>query len=186
MRYADYYDCDICNGNSVGMSLFVSGCPFQCQGCFNSDIWDFNTGKEWTKEIEDKFLKLVGRDYIKRVTLVGGSPLCDENVKDVCDLITRIHKEYPDKQIWVYTGYKWEDIFDPEFRDSLPFDLNAEWYRSEVLDQIDVLVDGPFECDRKDLSLAFRGSSNQRIIDVQKSIESGEVVLWNNEDKGGY
>lgn len=177
MRYADYYDCDICNGNSVGMSLFVSGCPIHCQGCFNSDIWDFNSGKEWTPEIEEKFINLVGREYIKRVTFVGGSPLCDENVCDVMRVIQKIRVRYPDKSIWVYTGYTWESITSLVQFD----DLNATIIhnaRMEVLKNIDVLVDGPFELDQRDLSLAFRGSANQRLIDVQESLKTGEVVLW--------
>lgn len=186
MNYADYYDCDICNGNHVGMSLFVSGCPFHCKGCFNQETWDYNYGKEWTQEVQEKFLNLVARDYIKRVTFVGGSPLCDENIKVVDDIILAIRIKYPEKQIWVYTGYKWEDIYDPEYYETLPFDLNAKYYRSQVLDNIDVLIDGQFECDNKDLSLAFRGSNNQRIIDVKKSIQSGEVILWNEDDKGEY
>lgn len=180
MNYADYYDCDICNGNSVGMSLFVSGCPIHCKDCFNSDIWDFNSGKEWTPEVEEKFLKLAGRDYIKRISFLGGSPLCDENVKCVSLLIQRLRSEYPDKQIWVYTGYTWESINSPVTLDSLDYTI-PQMYRKELMDYIDVLVDGPFECEKRDLSLAFRGSSNQRLIDVKKSIEAGEVILWSNE-----
>jgi len=180
MNYADYYDCDICNGNSVGMSLFVSGCPIHCKDCFNSDIWDFNSGKEWTPEVEEKFLKLAGRDYIKRISFLGGSPLCDENVKCVSLLIQRLRSEYPDKQIWVYTGYTWESINSQVTLDSLDYTI-PQMYRKELMDYIDVLVDGPFECEKRDLSLAFRGSSNQRLIDVKKSIKAGEVILWSNE-----
>lgn len=176
MNYADYYDCDICNGNSVGMSLFVSGCPIHCEGCFNSNIWDFNFGKEWTPDVEEKFIKLAGRDYIKRITFVGGSPLCDHNIKDVALLIQHIKHDYPDKQIWVYTGYTWESIINP--------DNNSEYarYRREVLDFIDVLVDGPFIYDERDLTLAFRGSKNQRIIDVKKSLTENKVVLWDRDN----
>lgn len=174
MRYADYYDCDICNGKSVGMSLFVSGCPFHCRGCFNPETWDFNYGKDWTPEIEDKFLELVGRDYIKRVSFLGGSPLCNENVGDVARIIQRIRKLYPEKQIWVYTGYTWEEIFGIE-------DTIYSKARHFVLNYVDVLVDGPFEDNRKDLTLAFRGSNNQRIIDVKKSLEKNEIVLYDGE-----
>lgn len=176
MNYADYYDCDICNGNSVGMSLFVSGCPIHCDGCFNSDIWDYNSGKEWTPDVEEKFIKLAGRDYIKRITFVGGSPLCNHNIKDVALLIQHLKHDYPDKQIWVYTGYTWESIINP--------DNNSECarYRREVLDFIDVLVDGPFIYDERDLTLAFRGSKNQRIIDVEKSLAENKVVLWDRDN----
>ena len=186
MRYAQIRNMDISNGEGVGVSLFVQGCPIHCKGCFNPETWDFELGKEWNKEIENKFLDIIGKDYIKRISILGGSPLCDENVKDVDDLVCEIRKKYPDKQIWVYTGYEWEDIFDPEFHDSLPFKFDSKYYRSDILEHIDVLVDGPFEYNKRDLTLAFRGSNNQRIIDVQRSIESGKVILWNNEDKGEY
>ena len=177
MKYVDYYDCDICNGISNGMSLFVSGCPFHCKGCFNPETWDYNYGKEWTPQIEDKFLKLVGRDYIKRISFLGGSPLCDKNIEDVSLLIQKIRYEYPDKQIWVFTGYTWEEISNPASLDDGWFTM-PQYYRKELLNYIDVLVDGRFEEDKKDHSLAFRGSVNQRIIDVQKSLEAEEVVLW--------
>lgn len=169
MKYADYYDCDICNGISVGMSLFISGCPFHCQDCFNPEAWSFEYGKEWTEEVEDKFLKLVGREYIKRISFLGGSPLCDQNIQDVGLLIQKIRNKYPNKQIWVYTGYTWESIIK---------DQN----KYQILHYIDVLVDGQFEFNKKDLTLPFRGSSNQRIIDVQKSINSGEIILWNQKE----
>jgi anaerobic ribonucleoside-triphosphate reductase activating protein len=172
MNYADYYDCDICNGNSVGMSLFVSGCPIHCEGCFNSNIWDFNSGKEWTPDTEEKFIKLAGRNYIKRISFLGGSPLCDHNIKDVALLIQHLKHDYPDKQIWVYTGYTWESIITPD--NNTLYDR----YRREVLDFIDVLVDGPFIYDERDLTLAFRGSKNQRIIDVKKSLAENKVVLY--------
>lgn len=177
MRYADYYDCDICNGKSVGMSLFVSGCPIHCQGCFNSDIWDFNSGNEWTPEVESKFLKLAGRDYIKRITFVGGSPLCDENVNDVAKLIKKLKELYPEKQIWVYTGYTWEYINSKENANEIIYES-----RRYILNNIDVLVDGPFECDKRDLSLAFKGSSNQRIINVKESLDTQNVVLYEVND----
>lgn len=181
MNYADYYDCDICNGNSVGMSLFVSGCPIHCKDCFNSDIWDFNSGKEWTPEVEEKFIRLAGRDYIKRISFLGGSPLCDENVEGVASIIAKIREQYGNtKQIWIYTGYTWESIFSKVTLDNFNKNILSS-KRIEAVIDADVLIDGPFECEKRDLSLAFRGSSNQRLIDVKKSIEAGEVILWSNE-----
>lgn len=174
MRYADFYECDICNGNEVGVSLFVQGCPFHCKGCFNQETWDFNGGKEWNEKTEERFLDLVGREYIHRVSFLGGSPLCDENVDSVCNLIFNIKEKYPNKEIWVYTGMIWEDIWAEE--SELPFALSD--VRKQIMRHIDVLVDGPFEYDKRDLSLAFRGSSNQRIIDVQASLKNGNVVLY--------
>ena len=172
MRYSDYYDCDICNGKSVGMSLFVQGCPLHCNGCFNPETWDFNSGEKWTKESENNFITLVGRDYIRRISILGGSPLCQENIKDVSALVSKIRDKYPEKQIWIYTGYTWETLMST---------TNIE-YRNDILDvfkSIDVLVDGEFMLNQKDLALAFRGSTNQRIIDVQSSLKTGEIVLWN-------
>ena len=175
MRYAAIRSFDVTNGKGVGISLFVQGCPFHCKNCFNPETWDFNNGKEWTDEIENKFIKLAKREYIKRVSLLGGSPLCDKNVEDVLLLIKRLRLECPDKKIWVYTGYDWNDIIhsnNPTIE---------QLYRKEILSYIDVLVDGQFEYDKKDLTLAFRGSTNQRLIDVQKSIKNnGDIILWNS------
>lgn len=165
MRYADIYDCDISNGNSVGICLFVQGCHFHCQGCFNSETWDFNGGKEWTLETEDRFIELAKRDYIKRISILGGEPLAPENVHDVLNLIGRIRQELPEKQIWVYTGYTVDELWDDETA-------------RQVFGYIDVLVDGRFEFDQKDLTLAFRGSKNQRLIDVRKTLERGSIVLY--------
>ena len=184
MRYADFYECDICNGNEVGMTLFIQGCPFHCKGCFNPETWDFNGGKEWTPEVEEKFMEMIGRDYIHRISFLGGSPLCNENIEDVCNLVKKINDKFHDKQIWVYTGFRWEDIYDEEYNLNYknvtfprpPMDKNE--YRNNLLQYINVLVDGSFECDNRDLTLPFRGSTNQRIIDVKKSLELGEVVLW--------
>lgn len=193
MRYAQIDDCEVVNGIGCGISIYVQGCPFGCPGCFNSEAWDFNGGKELTKEIEDEFLKLINRPYIKRVTILGGEPLADENVEDVFRFIKKIHTTFPGKQIWLYTGYTVknsshgvidvDDDYKVKQQNYLycePRGANARKniYRSGVLNLIDIVVDGRFEEDKKDLTLQFRGSSNQRIIDAKKSLEKGEVVLW--------
>ena len=181
MRYADFYECDICNGNAVGVSLFIQGCPFHCKGCFNPETWDFNGGKEWTQKTEKKFFELIDRPYIKRITILGGSPLCDENVADVSDIISYIKNIYPKKEIWVYTGMSWDQIMEaPSINDDMDSPLII---RQNLLKNIDVLIDGSFECDKRDITLAFRGSSNQRIIDVQKTLKSGEITLWQYPEK---
>lgn len=180
MRYADYYDCDICNGNAVGMSLFVQGCPLHCDGCFNPETWNFEGGKEWTAETKQKFIELAGRNYIQRISILGGSPLCDENVVEVFHLVRELKAKYPMKEIWVYTGYTWETIWSKVTTDDLYSYVYKE-ARQDTVKLCDVLVDGPFEYDKKDLSLAFRGSSNQRIIDVQRSLREGRVILWKLE-----
>lgn len=167
MRYANFYNCDLCNGNAVGSSLFIQGCPIHCDGCFNPETWDFNSGKEWTDKTELKFFEYISKPYIKRVSFLGGEPFAAENKQDVIKLIHKIKTKFNDKKIWVFSGYTWEELHND----------------TEVLNvfvDIDVLVDGRFNKKLKDLSLPFRGSSNQRIIDVQKSLSTGEIILWRN------
>lgn len=170
MRYASIRSMDISNGEGVGVSLFVQGCHFHCKNCFNQDTWDFSGGKEWNREIEDEFMKLVSRPYIKRVSLLGGEPLADENVLDIMRLINRIKTECPDKKIWCYTGYTWEQIF-PIVNPYLNL-TQAEMTRQNAVKNCDILVDGRFVEEEKDLSLEFRGSKNQKIIDVKERITS--------------
>lgn len=170
MRYASMRSMDISNGEGVGVSLFTQGCHFHCKNCFNQDTWDFSGGKEWNREIEDEFMKLVNRPYIKRVSLLGGEPLADENVLDIMRLINRIKTECPDKKIWCYTGYTWEQIF-PIVNPYLNL-TQAEMTRQNAVKNCDILVDGRFVEEEKDLSLEFRGSKNQRIIAVKERITS--------------
>ena len=177
MRYAQITPFEVCNGKGAGVSLFTQGCHFHCLGCFNQDAWDFNGGKEWTEEVEEKFFELIGRPYIKRVTILGGEPLVNVNVSDVLALVKRIKAKYPDKKIWIYTAYKWEHIFNPDYTNISNGDMVVE-DRMSLVKLCDVLVDGRFIEALKDLTLKFRGSSNQRIIDVKKSLEANEVVLF--------
>lgn len=175
MRYAAIRNFDVTNGVGNGVSLFVQGCPFHCKGCFNPETWDFNGGKEWTEETEKRFFELIGRDYIHRVSFLGGEPLADENVSQVHNIVKSVRSKYPDKQIWVYTGHTFEEAFllGPEYECD-----EATKERHSIMFDIDVLVDGRFKYDKRDLTLAFRGSSNQRIIDVQSSLKTGNVVLY--------
>lgn len=181
MRYAQITPFEVCNGKGAGVSLFVQGCHFHCKGCFNTDSWDFCGGKEWTKEIEDKFFELVGRPYIKRISILGGEPLVDENVIGVFNLVKKLKVKFPDKSIWLYTGYKWESILHPVVTD----DFNPERdiiidHRRNVVEMCDVVIDGRFIESLRDLTLKFRGSSNQRVIDVKESLRKNEIVLYNN------
>lgn len=164
MRYAQIRSMDISNGTGIGVSLFVQGCHFHCKDCFNSETWDFSGGKPWTEDSKKIFLISVLRAYIERVSILGGEPLADENFSDVLDLVQTIHERFPEKKIWIYTGYTWEELLNDE-------------QKKEILPYIDVLVDGRFQTDLKDLSLKFKGSSNQRVIDVQESLKSKEVIL---------
>lgn len=158
-------EMDVSNGEGVGISLFVQGCHFHCKGCFNQETWDFDGGKPWTEESETKFLSLADRSYIERVSILGGEPLCDENVAAVFNLIKKIKETYPNKKIWLYTGYDFSEIVDTSLIGASCWDLLR---RSCVLNS-DVVVDGRFQIDKQDLyneQIVFAGSTNQHIIRV--------------------
>lgn len=165
MRYAQIRNMDISNGENLGVSLFVQGCRFQCKNCFNKETWDFNGGREWTKEVENKFFELIDRPYIKRVSILGGEPLADENVSDVLGLILKLKDKFPNKDIWLYTGYTFESISNNPLR-------------KRIIEMCDVLVDGKYIDELKDLTLRFCGSKNQRLIDVQKTLKENKIVLY--------
>lgn len=184
MRYAQIRSMDISNGDGVGVSLFVQGCPFHCKNCFNSDTWDFNSGKEWTEEIKDKFMKLIDRPYIKRVSFLGGECLADQNLDGVLDLIKEIRISFPEKTIWLYTGFEWNQIMNMQVMQpifsckDLESKIQNILKRQEIIKMCDVLVDGEYIDEQKDLTLKFRGSKNQRVIDVKKSLAQNKVVLY--------
>ncbi len=178
MRYADERKMDISNGEGIGVSLFVQGCHFHCKNCFNSSTWDFSGGKEWNKQKEDEFLKLADKPHIKRISILGGEPLADENLSGVLSLVNKIRYLYGDaKTIWLYTGYEWEWIVDNQFED-LGNGYSRWTDRAITVSQCDVLVDGRFIDEQKDLSLRWRGSSNQRVIDIRKSFKTRNAVLY--------
>ena len=171
MNYAEIKNCDIANGPGVRVSLFVSGCTHHCKGCFNEVAWDFGYGKPFTQETENKLLDMLNPDYIRGLTLLGGEPFEPENQPALVHFLHRVRSECPGKSIWAYSGY----VFD---RDILPGKLGDPAITKDFLECMDVLVDGPFIESRKNLALRFRGSDNQRIIDVPKTLQSGEIVLW--------
>ena len=171
MNYATIKNCDIANGPGVRVSLFVSGCTHRCKGCFNEVAWDFNYGKPFTQNTIDEILKMLSPDHIKGITLLGGEPFEPQNQTAILDLLRQIKRQFPDKSIWAFSGY----LFD---KDILAGRLGPWEITKEILEYLDVLVDGPFIEAQKDLSLRFRGSSNQRIIYVPDSISKGEIVLW--------
>jgi len=184
MRYASI-EAEVVNGNDYGISLYVQGCHFHCQGCFNQKTWDFNGGEEWTENVKEGFFTHVNNSYVKRITILGGEPLADENLDDVLSLIEEIHKRFPDKKIWLYTGYTWNELVYPV----VPPMFSLKEYeclkkRKNIVSLCDVLIDGRFEEDKKDLTLQFRGSSNQRLIDVQKTLnDNNKIVLWTDRGK---
>jgi len=165
MRFADITKCELSNGNKIGVSLYVQGCPIHCKGCFNPSTWDFDGGREWNSEVENYFFKLIDHPYIERISILGGEPLSPININDVTELVKRIKGAFPDKKIWLYTGYT--------------FDLNNSW---NVVNYIDFLVDGSFQLENKDLSLPFRGSTNQRIIDIKETIKQEEIIYWSPKE----
>lgn len=190
MRYAGIDKCDICNGNDVGVSIFVQGCCFHCLGCFNEETWDFNGGKEWNKDVEEQFVKLIIKPYIKRVSILGGEPLATENLDLTIRIINIVKKYKPNAYIWMYTGYTFEKI-KKDFKEEMEKLFNS--IKTPLLDRIGIkrfntmircqyLVDGQFEIDKQDLTYSkvkFAGSTNQRIIDIAATINNeGEIVLY--------
>lgn len=171
MNYAEIKNCDIANGPGVRISLFVSGCTHHCPGCFNQVAWDFNYGQPFTQQTIDEILELLKPGYIKGLTLLGGEPFEPQNQGPIVELLRQIKEKYPQKSIWAFSGY----LFD---RDILSGRLGPWETTREYLSYLDVLVDGPFVEAKKNLSLRFRGSENQRIIDVPASLAENRVVLW--------
>jgi anaerobic ribonucleoside-triphosphate reductase activating protein len=170
---------DISNGEGVGVALFVQGCDFHCPSCFNQDTWDFNGGKEWTKETKETFLKLADKPYMKRVSFLGGECLANENLESVYDVIKDVKEIFPDKKIWLWTGYTWGSIFNPIVTDNLNLERDKLIkLRQEIVKMTDILVDGRYIHEQKDMNLKFKGSKNQRVIDVKESIKQGKVIIY--------
>lgn len=162
MKYAQIREIDITNGSGIGVALFTQGCPYHCKNCFNPETWDFNKGMVWTKETENKIIELLKPEYITRLTILGGEPLIERNIEPLTALLKRVKGIYPDKQVWLYTGGDFEVL---------------EGLYEEIFQYIDILIDGRYVDDLRDYKLKWRGSSNQRIIDVQASLKSGNVVF---------
>lgn len=177
MRFTSMRNLDISNGEGVGVSLFVQGCDRHCFNCFNPDTWDFNGGKEWTEETKNKFIKLIDRPYINRISVLGGEPLAEQNLDEVLSLIKEIRISFPTKTIWLYTGYSYSEIFRGQSSCLSQEGLN-NFKRREIIKQCNVLVDGEYIDEQKDLSLKFRGSKNQNCIDVKQSIAQNKIVLY--------
>lgn len=199
IRYAQIRSLDLSNGEGVGIALFVQGCHFHCPNCFNPETWDYNGGKEWTEEVKNKFLELANRPYIKRISILGGEPLAEENLDDVLDLVNRIRLSSPHKSIWLYTGYT---ISTCKYFDDTIFTFHSSYYhpnpfngehikvddkayfikqdrkRVEIIKNIDVLIDGQYIDSQRNILLPWVGSSNQRVINVKESLQKGEIVLW--------
>lgn len=214
MRYAQIRSMDISNGEGVGVSLFVQGCDRHCFNCFNSETWDFNGGKEWTEETKNKFIELIDRPYIRRISILGGEPLAEQNLDGVLSLIKEIREKYPisqnpnsenigksmvledenskeirislpEKTIWLYTGFRWNYIMNYQPVETDDFDYIEESYndglmekRKRIISLCDVVIDGEYIDEQKDLTLAYRGSKNQHVIDVKQSLAQNKMVLY--------
>ena len=175
MNYGEMKKVDIANGVGVRVSLFVSGCTNHCPGCFQPETWDFDYGKPYTKETEEELLEALRPSFIRGFTLLGGEPFEPKNQEVLVKLLRRIKATYPEKDIWCYTGFVLEDLL-----------RGGTYCHTEVTEEmvgyLDVLVDGRFEEHLKNISLQFRGSENQRVIDLVKTREQGKIILWNGEE----
>lgn len=183
MRFASMRNLDISNGEGVGVSLFVQGCDRHCFNCFNPDTWDFNGGKEWTEETKNKFIKLIDRPYINRISVLGGEPLAEQNLDEVLSLIKEIRISFPKKTIWLYTGFEWNLLMAKICQSTFPdkdFERIIEIHkkRQEIISLCNIVVDGEYIDEQKDLALKWRGSKNQRVIDVKQSLAQNKIVLY--------
>lgn len=175
MNYAQIKNCDVANGPGIRVSLFVSGCTHHCKGCFNPETWDFNYGMAFDDGAENIIINALNSDYIKGMSLLGGEPFEYQNQKALIPFIEKVKQRYPDKSIWCYTGYDFDRDIKGRMLDKYP-------ETKIFLSLIDVIVDGEFIESKKNLSLRFRGSSNQRIIDVKKSMAIGKTVVLDEYD----
>lgn len=176
MYYSVIKNCDIANGPGVRVVLFVSGCRHHCPGCFQPQTWDFSYGQPFTQDTVDELLRLLQPDYIAGLTLLGGEPMEPENQPALLDLVRQVKQAYPEKNIWCFSGYLYDDLAAGKIGDGA--------VTRALLGLVDVLVDGEFILARKKLQLRFRGSENQRLIDLRKTEQAGQVVLWTDEKEG--
>lgn len=169
MNYATIKPVDIANGPGVRVSLFVSGCTHHCKGCFNAQAWDFQYGDPFTEEVQEQIFSYLDHDYMEGITLLGGEPMEPENQEGLLPFVRELKRRFPEKSIWCFTGYDFE-------KDILGSMMKTSQTTRELVPLFDVMVDGKFEEELRNLSLKFRGSENQRILDVKKSLAEGKAV----------
>ncbi len=176
MKYAKIKKCDVANGPGVRVSLFVSGCNHHCKNCFNREAWDFNYGKEFTEDEQNEIIEDLKPEYITGLSLLGGEPFERTNQEGLVPLIKKVKEKYPNKKIWCYTGFTFDNQIIGEM-------IKKEGRKTtkEMLENIDYIVDGKFIEELKDPKLRFKGSSNQRIIDVKKSLRENKIINWEEE-----
>ena len=176
MYYSTIKELDIADGPGVRVTLFVSGCTNHCEGCFQPQTWDFCYGQEFTRETEEQILSLLSPAYVQGLTLLGGEPMEPRNQEAVLGLIRRVRSAYPKKNIWLFSGFTFEEMMDPDGYPHTPF-------THELLSLLDVMVDGRFVLAKKDLMLRFRGSSNQRLLDMPRTLSEGKAVWWTDPNE---
>ena len=167
MNYVKIEFNDIANGTGVGVVLWVQGCDMHCKGCHNPQTWDFNAGRNFAQQDKNTLMEELQKPYITRLTISGGHPLDQHNFEDVLSLVREVKEKFPTKDIWLYTGYLYEELYYREI--------------SRILLYIDVIVDGPYIEEQRDITLAFRGSRNQRLIDVKETIKQGKIITLQND-----
>lgn len=180
MNYHKIEKTSIANGTGIRVVLWVSGCSLQCKGCHNPETWDLNSGKLFDEEAKKELFEALNKPYIQGITFSGGHPLEYENVKDVLNLIKEIREKFPEKDIWLYTGYKLNILnFTSKIRGIAKNDFRHNMMQ-EILSLCNIIVDGNFIEEQKDITLKWRGSKNQRVIDVQKTLKENKIILYNN------
>lgn len=162
MRFASIRNMDISDGEGIGVAIYTQGCPIHCFNCHNPQTWDYESGTEYTKEHEDLIINLMNKNWINHLAILGGEPLIDRNLNDILSLCKRSKETYPDKKIWLWSGYTWEKIIEHE----------------DILQYINVLVAGPYIDEQRDITLKWRGSANQEVIDVRESLNQNKKILY--------
>lgn len=187
MNYLKIEHDDVCNGIGIRCTIWFTGCSHKCAGCFNKETWDENSGIEFDIEAKKELFDELSKDYISGITFSGGDPLHENNIIEVNNIIQEIKKQFPNKTIWLYTGYTWEELFPTVIPtvtlDCLDIDRFMrqqiiKFVRQQIIKSCNVVIDGPYIDNLRDITLKWRGSSNQRVIDVQKTLQNGEIVLW--------
>lgn len=178
-NYAKIKTYDIANGKGIRTSIFFSGCTHYCKGCFNQELWDFNVGKPFTREVYENEIKPTINEHIAGLSILGGEPFNYRNILALENLIKWFKKDFPKKNIWVWSGFTINELLSEDYDLLLPVSTHIGSYvKKEILPYIDILVDGKFIEEEKDLTLRWCGSRNQRVIDVQKTLEEGKVILY--------
>ena len=178
MNYLKIEHDDVCNGIGIRCTIWFTGCSHKCAGCFNKETWDENSGIEFDIEAKKELFDELSKDYISGITFSGGDPLHENNIIEVNNIIQEIKKQFPNKTIWLYTGYTWEELSPNTLIKGIDEESTIHNVRANIIKSCDVVVDGQYIDDLRDITLKWRGSSNQRVIDVQKTLQNGEIVLW--------